>query len=297
MHDRYYESNEYRITFLLLSSLILFKLLISFINTVFFHYQIISSIPKNEETLCILIIITHIASYFYTGKSHIHLAEALNKLSLIGIVSILAIFVSETLISTPFPLVDTSIFHFDKKIGIGISNAVYQTYYNNSLYQLLEVFYYTMRPVVTLTGAILIYLDKSKQFHQYIAFIIISLIIGSIIYYFFPTTGLAAMHNAPVTLEDKMVVSQFHLIHQKTLIHFVIIGHISMPSFHTIAAMTITLSLWEFKKFRYWALGYSVCLIASALLIGGHFSLDILVGIAMSFIIRPIVIKLYSSTK
>ena len=285
--------NYYNITLTLIIAIFCIIKFLELLNLWYFNFPKINGVIFNIFSISIIAL--HFITQLYHGQKFKTTAQWINQISLLAITFILGISLVIAVLSTPFTLVDHRIFYLDKSIGLNIVPAVNYVYYHKYWYIVLAVFYNSMHSGVVLSGLILICLDKTRQFHQYLAFMLISFIAGSLIYYFFPTTGLASISNQiPVTNFDRMVVSQFHHYHQHKTLSTILIGHISMPSFHTIAAMLILFTLWEIKQIRYYVLFYSVGLIASALLIGGHFSFDIITGIILSIATRIIAIKLYS---
>src|SRR5690606_32766575 len=113
----------------------------------------------------------------------------------------------------------------------------------------LKIIYNSLTLQLILTPIILTLLKQYEAVNQYFMTILIAVIIGFLIYYFFPTSGPASViFNKLFLPEELLAVKHFVRLHEYLPLHGGEIGLIGFPSFHVIWSVNV---IYAFRKVKY----------------------------------------------
>ncbi|MBV53002.1 MAG: hypothetical protein CL816_02930 [Coxiellaceae bacterium] len=252
------------------------------VNELTFQYAFVNVFHSYQAVLflsCVIAYSLAVASGIQSG----YLILVVKGAGLMGIAIGLQIVMTGILITTPFPLQDEWFYRVDQAIGYEQKVTIQFIIDHPLLRVVLAHAYNSLKTMAMLVGIALLISMKLVSYYRYIAYFLITFLIGSLIYYFFPSTDVSSIIPSKIFSPSAyMVVEQFKLEHNYKPISQFAIGLISMPSFHTIWAMVITFSLWNVRYLRWIALCYSVIVVISALCLGAHFLVDILAGLVIA---------------
>ena len=191
---------------------------------------------------------------------------------------------------TPFRPIDAHILAWEKAMHMNLLPMVIWTNHHPLIHLGLAQIYDLLELEMIAFPLYAIALKQYDYLHEYFFLVLTTACIGFIFYYFFPTTGpasnLPASHFAPEQLATGQKFWQIHHYQQPTT---TLGGMIVMPSFHVIWAW-LNVYLIRFQPL-YCALFaiINVLLTFACVLLGWHYSLDI-IG---SFIILAIAFYIY----
>ncbi len=273
------------IDWLMIKCMMIFMLLIVLfviVNFITFHYVYVNAFRSYQAVFFVANIMAYCLA-IASGVQKGYLVIVIKGIGLLGTVVGLQVIMVGILITTPFPLQDHLYYQMDLALGYSQAAVVQFVIDHSALRVMLAYVYNSLKMMGVIVGLALLLSLSLVQYYRYVAYLLITFLIGSLIYYFFPSTDVSSI--IPSTLFSPsayMVTHQFDLEHHYRHIGQFAIGLISMPSFHTIWAMVITLALWKNWVMRCVALCYTVLVIVSALLLGAHFLVDILAGIIIA---------------
>mgnify|MGYP003956335593 CR=1 FL=1 len=195
--------------------------------------------------------------------------------------------------STPFPLIDHSLLHFDKLIHFNTLTAITWTHEHQHIHRVLR-FAYDMWAFETVGIPILCAVIGDRDLLvRYINAILIANIIGSLIYYFFPSCGPASiLHSSYFPHEELIVYPAYVMIHKALPLHDMLVPLIAFPSFHVIHAVIFCCALkkyWPINKPEWRipliALFIINCLlIISTFMLGHHYIADVFGGFVVAIL-------------
>lgn len=192
---------------------------------------------------------------------------------------------------TPFPTIDRRLLYADWWLGFNTQTVLRWVAHHPILKDILNWAYNTL---VFQIFAVVLFLGLSgKVTHIYRLFniVLITFIMGSIIYYFFPTTAPASVIASPHFLEESRLTGEkFYWVH-----HFFPVvsyrgGMIAFPSFHVIWAVLLCMAVYFNKWVFYPLCVLNSLLISATILLGWHYLVDVMasfvivvVGIGLNY--------------
>ncbi|KTC97155.1 hypothetical protein Lgee_2126 [Legionella geestiana] len=183
---------------------------------------------------------------------------------------------------TPFKPIDSALYAFDGALHLDVSHSM--TWLQS--YPILErwlwfCYKYLAYEIITIP-LLVILAGHIEHLREYYFMMLATAFVGFMIYYFFPTTAPASILDNPrFTAQQYATGLKFWQIH-----HYIPPttgdgGMISLPSYHVIwAFLCLRLTrMWALVYYPLWI--YTASLIASCVLLGWHYYIDI----AASFVI------------
>lgn len=184
---------------------------------------------------------------------------------------------------TPFPTIDHWLLHMDQLMHINsgaILNWVYQRPHlgNSFIYA-----YNGIEPELVLLPILMALLLCKRSVKVFLFAMLLSYPIGTLIYYFFPTTAPASIiHNAHFLAQQHDTGIKFYEIHHYLKLTTSMGGMIAFPSFHVICA-TLLIYVTKEKKYIFIpVLIYNIWMIASTVMLGWHYMTDVIGGLIIA---------------
>ena len=147
---------------------------------------------------------------------------------------------------------------------------------------LLEFTYNTLPYQMSYIPMLIIASGRTKYIREYYFLFLISAIIGFSFYYFFPSTAPASIIKSNYFSTAQYATSlKFMQIHQHIQPTTIDGGMIALPSFHTIWAWFCLYLLRGWPVVFFIMLPVNLLLVASCVLLGWHYPMDILGGIVV----------------
>lgn len=186
---------------------------------------------------------------------------------------------------TPFPTIDKHIVGLEASLHIDMQALISWTHTKPMLKKLLEFIYNTLPFQMTYFPILLIIMKRWDTIREYYFLLLVSAIIGFSFYYFFPTTAPASIIPGHYFSEAQRATGlKFIQIHQHIQPSTIDGGLIALPSFHVIWAWFCLYILRSWPVALVIMLPINSLLIASCVLLGWHYPIDILGGIIVIMI-------------
>lgn len=190
-----------------------------------------------------------------------------------------------SMVTTPFPIVDRGLLHFDQFFHFSTLAIVGWTFAHPWLKEGLTFCYNTWFFLVVLMPLVLAVLKDRDGIDVYMIATFITFLVGVIIYYFWPTIAPAGiLHSAYFTEDQHELVTRFQEIHHHLPITVFNGGVIAFPSFHVINNLLI---LYVSRRYRWLFLPLLVVCsfsILATMMLGYHYLADVLAGFLIAYL-------------
>ncbi len=187
--------------------------------------------------------------------------------------------------TTPFTTHDQLMQQSDSAMGFHLVLILQymhaHLYFNSVVWSV----YYSLLLMLHVAPITLSITEKPETVYRYFFCFMLSVTIGYLIYYFFPTatSPAAVLPHRYFTSFQLFTLHAFHQEHLHQKIHFNMIGGIiSFPSYHAIWCILIIYFFWKDSFFRYFALIYGTLVLIAILLTGWHYLTDVIGGILIA---------------
>lgn len=185
---------------------------------------------------------------------------------------------------TPFAPIDPLLIKIDRMLGINTPELMAWTHNHPHIHNLLNNAYHSL--ILELLGILLILTVFSARKPLSIFYLtqLSTILIGALIYYFFPTMAPSGLFHCPYfTATQKDTSLRFYEIHHhlKVTVNEEC-GLIAFPSFHVVWAILATYSLRDIKIFFYPAAIWNAIIIISTVLLGWHYFVDVIGGAVLA---------------
>ncbi len=186
---------------------------------------------------------------------------------------------------TPFPPIDQWLLHLDQVIGFQTMSLMHWTAQHHAIKKILELAYEFLNIEMLLIPLILPLFKDEKRVHRLFIAMLISFLIGTAIYYFFPTSAPVSVIDSPYFLSSEHATAlKFYQIH-----HYVPVttgdgGLIAFPSFHVVWAILLCYAVRGKHWLFYPLVLINLLVIASTLLLGWHYLVDVIAGAILAMV-------------
>jgi hypothetical protein len=247
-----------------------------FINLIATHYPGNNYFPPEATLGLLVLIIVYLGLTVLFGKNSYWTIIGL-EFFFFFLVMALILFATNAIQYTPFPPIDLRILPMDMSLHIHLSSLLSWVAEKPLFKILLEAIYNSLTYQLLFIPLLVIATKGLGDIREYYFLLLISTLIGFTFYYFFPTTAPASILNSPFFSEEQQATGlKFSQIHDYIPPSTMEGGMISLPSFHVIWAW------FSLYLVRGWLVGFLILLpingllMASCLLLGWHYAIDIL---------------------
>lgn len=215
-------------------------------------------------------------------KKNTRLALFLETIWGLYIVAVLMAFFAMAVQLTPFPRHDVFFNQLDLAIGFNQVPFLDWTYHHPIIGQVLMTLYKSLPFQMVFGPLLLAMLGARRSLDILFKTFLLTMLIGFLIYYFFPSTDPAGAYQnkyfSPVMYN---VVFRFDRIHHYLPVKYIGGGLIGFPSFHVIWAIALSAAFRQFKYLFYPLVICNFLIVLSTVLLGWHFLADVFGGIAL----------------
>lgn len=201
---------------------------------------------------------------------------------------------------TPFHPIDAPLIKIDQLLGFNQTALLNWTYAHHQVAILFNQAYSMIGLELSFIPLVLALLLQKRAVIVLFMAITFSFIVGTAIYYFFPTTAPASMFFDPhFALQQQDTFIKFFEIHHHLPITTQEGGLIAFPSFHVVWCVVLAYALKNRKILFYPISLLNALIIASTMFLGWHYLTDVIGGIIMatlSILISEAVYKKYILT-
>jgi membrane-associated phospholipid phosphatase len=184
---------------------------------------------------------------------------------------------------TPFHPIDPLLVKIDQIMGFNQTQLLDFTYQHHHFATFLNQCYGFMTFELAAIPLVLAIMMQKRAINVLFLTMMFTFIVGTLIYYFFPTTAPASMFsNVNFATEQHDTFRKFYEIHHHLPITTNLGGLIAFPSFHVVWAV---LFAYAFKDKKYLLVPMTVLnsfIILSTVMLGWHYLIDVFAGIAIA---------------
>lgn len=201
---------------------------------------------------------------------------------------------------TPFHRVDDFLAKLDLSMGINTPVLMAWTARHPYIHKILEMGYDFLYLELIAVPLILPFFEGNKTVSHFFITMLLAFIIGTTIYYFFPTAAPASVfHSRYFMSGEHATFLKFYNIHHYHAVSSGDGGLIAFPSFHVAWAVILTCAVFR-KKWLFIPLTMiNILLIISTVLLGFHYLVDVFGGIllaALAILLVQMIHNKYFST-
>lgn len=268
------------LSFLLLVSALL-TLVLVLVNAATFRYTGISYFPRESTPLICLGL-----QFAYFDKIYDHVSPRtgfiIRSAAFYGLANIaLALFVSG-LQFTPFPPIDEALQRWDHALHFDTAAAITWTAARPLLRRFLDLCYMSTDVQVALAPLAAGFAFDKRTMRVYLYAFIYAFLAGGLFYYFFPSSGPASVYQCPGFAPVQLLTSaKFYWVHHRLPVTTMWGGMIAFPSFHVMWAVITTYAARPYRKLFWGIAVLNVLVIASTLLLGWHYLVDVPSGLLL----------------
>jgi len=234
------------------------------------------------------------------GLGHSRIGSAVEATAMFLIVSITGMFVSVVLASTNLPYADDSLIRWDASLGFHWL-PVYDFFRSRSdWFEWTASIYATLRWQPFLAIFILCFLNDERKCWLFIKAWVTSLALTLAIFPFFPAIAAATYYKAGPVIKGPTPLTWLEVLHVsrsgslRVLDDRSFVGLITFPSFHAAAAVLLAWAFIDVRYLRWPFLALNMAMALSAIIIGGHYLVDILSGVIIAVLSIFLCSKEYS---
>lgn len=262
----------------------------------FFIYQYPGNnyFPDNTLHIALSLILFYTGFLLLLGKNSRFTQSSIELIYFFAVMSIIALATNAVQL-TPFPTIDAQIIKFEAKAHINMLQVVAWTYSHPNWYMVLAIIYDSLTYQMCFIPLFILAMGKFTLLRDYYFLLLFTVLFGFIFYYFFPTTAPASMLSSPYFSSYQIATGlKFRQIHQHLSPSTIEGGLIALPSFHTIWALFCVYLLKDWFVAWFILLVINLLLIASCVLIGWHYPIDIVAGLLLAAVSFYLLIKINS---
>ena len=186
---------------------------------------------------------------------------------------------------TPFPAIDKFLLTMDYRMGIHLRTLMQWTCTHQYIKEIFNFAYNSIAyQLVAIPILAALFLERNA-INIYFVSVVISFLIGTMLYYFFPTAAPVSIVSSQFfQFEQHETYLKFFEIHHQLPVTTGEGGMISFPSFHVIWITLVTYLTLSKKWLFYPLVLFNIVTIASTVFLGWHYFADVLSGLALSAI-------------
>ena len=285
-----YITLPYRLIFLLLALEILIGGTLTFINQLDFHYTTVVLFASHVARLTWLgaALIVLFAAFFvlyglWVEKESVRACAFMVGLGLFFWSVLANLIFANGLQTTPFMPIDLTLVKIDRWMGIHTPLLMAWTYQHALIHRVLNFIYNSLEYELIIIPLLLAIFSSSRTIAIFYLSTLSSLLVGCLIYYFFPTTAPSGVFHSPYFSQWQRDTSlRFYEVHHALKVTTDEGGLIAFPSFHVIWAILLTYPTYPKKWIFYPLASYNFLLIISTVLLGWHYLTDVIGGVILA---------------
>ena len=186
---------------------------------------------------------------------------------------------------TPFNPIDVHLVAWDQWLGFNTPALLAWTASHSTIQRVLEGAYEFLNIEMLLIPLLLPLFQNETRVNRLFAALLIAFLLGTTVYYFFPTMSPVAMFHSPYFLApEHTTYHKFYGIHHYEALTSDGGGLISFPSFHVVWAVILTAATFPKKWIFFPLVLINFIVILSTLFLGWHYLVDVFAGFALALI-------------
>lgn len=246
------------------------------INHFIFKFPGNNYFPSETFLVAVLLFLALQGSYLQFGGKSTPVFIMREIIYFFLVMSVIA-FATNAVQFTPFKPIDEQLIAMEATAGIHIEDIIAWTMSYSWLAKILAYIYDSLPYQMSLLPLVAIFMRKFIYTREYFCLLLMSALIGFSYYYFFPTMGPASFVQSPYFSKAQYATGiKFTEIHQYVIPSTLEGGMIALPSFHAIWAWLCLYLIRWWRLIFILLLPINLLLIASCVLLGWHYPIDLL---------------------
>lgn len=267
----------------LLAALLAAALLLA-VNASWFHYTGISYFPRECWWLAFVALDFAIFGHWVRGRSPYASFAAVNLAFYALTVAVMGVLTTGIQYS-PFARIDPALARWDARLGWDTVAVLHRVAQRPALRAFLNLCYNSTELQLVLAPFVAALAHDRRRLRVFLYAIVYSSIAGSLIYYFFPSSGPAGIFQSPDFMTvQRLTHLKFEQVHHFQPVTTLLGGLIAFPSFHVAWSVLATYAALPKKNIFRGLVVLNVLVIASTVLLGWHYLVDVPAGILLAII-------------
>lgn len=252
------------------------------VNAFFFRYTGISYFPREAWWLAFVALDFAIFGHWMRVRSPYASFVALN-LSFYALTAAVMGVLTTGIQYSPFPRIDHALARWDAFLGWDTVAVLRGVAERPALRSFLAYCYNSTELQLVLAPFVAAYAHDRRRLRVLIYATVYSSFAGSLIYYFFPSSGPAGVFTSPDFLSvQRLTHLKYEQVHNFQPVTTLLGGLIAFPSFHVAWSVLATYAALPYKNLFRAAVVLNALVIASTALLGWHYLVDLPAGIALA---------------
>lgn len=272
---------DYKCTLLAGGLILLLSLIVFVSNALFYQFPGINYFPPHFFVLVSILGLIYLGSSLLFSQRNRVTDSVGHLVYLFATMSVIACATNAVQL-TPFTPIDQTIVAFERLFQINMAGIVSWTANHALLKELLITVYDSLPYQMCLIPLFVIITGRFALMNEYYFLLLFTCLLGFGFYYFFPTTAPASVTASPLfSFNQTATALKFQQIHSYVTPTTIEGGLIALPSFHCIWALLCTYLLRVWPLLLISAIVINSILIASCVLLGWHYPLDIIAAVGL----------------
>ena len=261
--------------------IVVFSLIVFLLNTFKYHFPGNYYFPENMLLLVLVLSLLNLGLFLCFGYHSIHTQKGRELTILFAIMSVIAL-ATNAVQFTPFAIIDPQLLAADRAMHVDLLSLMTWTNQYPILKNMLIIIYDSLPFQMAILPLILIVFGRFSRLRNYYFLMLFTTLLGFSFYYFFPSVAPASTIGGSLFARDQFATGlKFHEIHHWISPTTIEGGLIAFPSFHVIWAVLCVYLLKQWFIPFVLLLIINVLLVASCVLLGWHYFVDVLGGLLL----------------
>ncbi|MBI4060743.1 MAG: phosphatase PAP2 family protein [Elusimicrobia bacterium] len=252
------------------------------VNAFFFRYTGISYFPRECWWLAFVALDLAVFGYWIRDRSP-HASFASVNLAFYALTAAVMGVLTTAIQYSPFPRIDDMLASWDASLGWDTVAVLRRVSERPSLRSFLNLCYNSTELQLALAPFVAALAHDRRRLRVLLYGTVYSSIAGSLFYYFFPSSGPAGVFQSPDFLPvQRLTHLKFEQVHHFQPVTTLLGGLIAFPSFHVAWSVLATYAALPRPRLFAAALILNAFVIASTVLLGWHYLVDLPAGILLA---------------
>ncbi|UPT74607.1 MAG: phosphatase PAP2 family protein [Elusimicrobiota bacterium] len=184
---------------------------------------------------------------------------------------------------TPFPRIDHALARWDAALGWDTVSVLAWLAERPGLRRFLAYVYNSTELQLVLAPFVAAWAHDKRRLRVLLYATVYSSFIGSLFYYFFPSSGPAGVFDSPHFMAvQRLTHLKYEQVHNFQPVTTLLGGLIAFPSFHVAWSGLATYAALPYRRLFILAAALNAVVVASTVLLGWHYLVDVPAGIALA---------------
>ncbi|MBI2386337.1 MAG: phosphatase PAP2 family protein [Elusimicrobia bacterium] len=254
------------------------------VNAAFFRYTGVSYFPREAWWLAFVALDFAVFGHWVRRRSPYASFAAVN-LAFYALTAAVMGVLTTGIQYSPFPRIDHSLARWDAALGWDTVAVLRWVAERPSLRSFLVVCYNSTELQLILAPCIAALAHDRLRLRAFLYAVVYSSFFGSLIYYFFPSSGPAGVFDSPHFLQvQRLTHWKYEQVHNFQPVTTLLGGLIAFPSFHVAWSVLATYAVLPRKNIFAALFVLNVVVISSTVLLGWHYLVDVPAGIFLAVV-------------